>query len=96
MPNIEALWLSNVALSKGFLQPNPDGLHANTKPLPSLRFLHLNGITLSKNDWGQLTAYLAHQISDNQIIWLQASDCPYVCPEVVKVVEGLVEEFSRH
>ena len=35
-PNIETLWLCGWTLSKGLLQPVPDGPHANTKLLPSL------------------------------------------------------------
>jgi hypothetical protein len=94
MPNIDTLRLSKVALSKGFLQPNPDGPHANTKLLPSLRYLDLHNVTLTDGDWGHLTAYLAHQTSNSQVISLQASGRSYMGPEVMSEIEGLVEEFS--
>jgi len=94
MPKIETLYLSEVQVSKGFLQPNPDGPHTDTKLLPSLRSLHLEDVTLKDNDWGHLTAYLAHQTSDNQIISLEVfGDSPHMSPEVVDVIKGLVEEF---
>ena len=96
MPNIKTLHLSRVALSKGFLQPNPDGPRANTKLLPSLRSLHLENVTLSDNDWSHLTTYLAHQTSDNQAISVQAWGRPYMPTEVADEMEGLVEEFSYH
>ena len=94
MPNIETLYLSKVALSKGFLQPKPDGPHANTRLLPLLRYLGLGDITLTDGDWGHLTTYLAHQTSDNQVVSLQASGRSYMCPEMMSEIEGLVEEFS--
>ena len=98
MPNIETLYLSKVMLSKGFLQPNPDGPHANKKLLPSLRYLNLGDITLSDGDWGHLTRYLAHQTSDNQVISLQVrlSGSSWMCPEVMSEVEGLVEEVCYY
>ena len=96
MPNIETLYLSKVVLSKGFLQPNPDGPHPNKKLLPSLRYLNLGDITLSDGDWGHLTRYLTHQTSDNQVISLQASGRSRMSPKMMSKVEGLVGEFSYH
>jgi hypothetical protein len=98
MPNLETLYLSKVVLSKGFLQPNPDGPHANKKLLPSLQCLDLGDIILNDGDWGHLTRYLAHQTSNNQVISLQirSSGCSWMCPEVVSEVEGLVEEFDYY
>ena len=49
MPNIETLCISDVELSGGFLQPNPDGPRTNKKLLPSLRFLSLQDLTLRDN-----------------------------------------------
>jgi len=95
MPDIETLYLSGVEVSEGFLQPNPEGPHANTKLLPSLRSLHLEDVTLG-DDWGHLTMYLAHQTSDDQSISLEVfGDSPYMCPEVVNEIKGLVEEFAH-
>ena len=100
MPNIETLYLSDVEVSKGFLQPNPDGPHANMKLLPSLRSLRLEDVTLddddgNDDDWGYLTAYLAHQTSDNQIISLEVlGDLPHMPPGVVDKIRGLVKEFT--
>jgi len=93
MPNIEKLHLSNQALSEGFLQPNPDGPHANTKLLPSLRSLRL-GVS-NDDDWGLLKTYLVHQTSENQPISLQVTgDIPQRCPGVVSEIRDLVEEFT--
>jgi len=92
MPNIETLHASNVELSKGFLQPNPDGPHANAKFLPSLQSLWLKGFTLKDDDLGHLTTYLMHQTSDNSLE--VTGDSPYVHPGVAKEIRGLVNEFS--
>ena len=96
MPNIETLYLSKVALSKSFLQPKPDGPHANTKLLPSLRYLDLGDVTLTDGDWGHLTTYLIHQTSGGQVISLHASGSFHMCTEAMSEVVGLVEEFSYH
>ena len=94
MPNIEMLWLDDVVLSKGFLQPAPDGPHANTKLLPSLRYLLLDDVTLDNNDWNHLTTYLAHQTSDNQAISLKVySRSVGMCPEMMDKIKDLVGEF---
>jgi len=95
MPNIETFQVSNVELSKGFLQPNPDGLRANAKFLPSLQSLWLKDFTLEDGDWGHLTTYLVHQTSDNQTISLDMTgDSPYVHPGVAEEIKGLVKEFT--
>ena len=95
MPNVETLDLSGLELSKGFLQPNPDGPRANTKLLPSLRSLCLHDITLDGDDWSHLTTYLAHQTSDGRAILLEIGGCcPHMCPDVVEEVEALVEDFD--
>ena len=96
MPNIETLYLLKVTLSKGFLQPDPDGPQANRKLLPSLRHLDLLDIILPDGDWGHLKAYLAHQTSDNQVISLIASGRSHMCPEVMSEIEGFVEEFCYY
>jgi hypothetical protein len=46
MQKIERLFVYDVKLSKGFLQPNPDGPFAHAKLLPSLRSLDLKVVTL--------------------------------------------------
>jgi len=95
MPSVRTLYLSGVDVSNGFLQPNPDGPHANKKLLPSLRALHLEDVALSDVDWSHLTTYLAHQTSGGQTISLQVfGDSPYMSPEVVEEIKGLVEEFT--
>ena len=95
MPNIETLCISDVELSGGFLQPNADGPRANTKLLPSLRFLSLQDLTLRDNNWVHLTTYLAHQTSGNQAISLEiGGNLPHLCLEVMEEVEDLVEEFK--
>ena len=95
MPNIEMLHLACAGLSGGFLQPNPDGPHAETKLLPSLRSLRLESVTVDDNDWGHLTNYLAHQSSDNQIISLEVTGkFPLMDAGVVDEINGLVEEFT--
>ena len=103
MPNIEILRLTHVLLTEGFLLPDPDGPYARTKLLPSLRSLYLGSVVLIDESWVPLMAYLGHKASDNWIISLEitctlqitGTICgPHMCPEVVKEIEGLVEEFS--
>jgi len=96
MPNIEVLHISDMDLSEGFLQPNPDGPHANMKFLPSLRSLRLEDVLfMDEDDWGYLTTYLAHQTSDGQVISLEVvGGLQYVCLEAVGRIEGLVKEFT--
>ena len=94
MPNIQELHLSDVTLADGFLQPYPDGPHANKKLLPSLRRLHLEDIGLNDDDWSPLIAYLTHQTSDGQRISLSLSGGrQHICKDTVKEIRGLVEEF---
>jgi hypothetical protein len=96
MPNIERLYFSRVALSKGFLQPNPDGPQASRKLLPSLRHLDLGDVTLADGEWGHLTTYLAHQTSGGQVISLEASGISHMGPRVVSEVKDLVEQFGYY
>ena len=93
MPNIETLCLSEVKVSKGFLRPNLDGLRANKKLLPLLRSLQLEDVALENGDWGDLTAYLVHQTSNNQITSLKVLSDPLMSP-VVDKIKGLIEEFA--
>ena len=95
MPNIETLSISNPDLSQGFLQPNPDGPHPNTKLLPSLRSLRLEDIRyMDDDDWGELMTYLVHQTSDNQPISLRVVGGDG-CPEVIMSgIKALVKEFT--
>jgi len=98
MPNIETMRISCAELSKGFLQPNPDGPYATTKLLPSLRLLRLVYVVLQNDDdWGHLVTYLAHQTSDGQTISLEViGEFPYERPEVANGIKGLVKEFSYY
>ena len=66
MPDIETLGLEGVVLSKGFLQPSPDGPYTGMKLLPSLRSLRLGGLILQDDSWGSLVAYPRHKISDGK------------------------------
>ena len=92
MPNIETLSISNVKLSKGFLQPDSDGPHAGMKLLPSLRSLSLGNITPSGGSWDHLTTYLAHQTSNGQSISLTVfGDTPHIHSVVNKIKELVVE-----
>jgi len=96
MSNIETLCLSDVELSEGFLQPNPDGPHANTKLFPSLRWLYLESVEIDDDDWGHLTAYLAHQTSGNQLISLEVLGAPHISPMVMDEIKGLVGKFTYY
>jgi len=94
MPNVELLHILGVELSKGFLQPNPDGPHANTKLLPLLKMLRLEDVILGDGSWSNLTTYLAHQTSDGQTISLEmVGGFHYTRPEVENEMKGLVTEF---
>lgn len=91
MPNIQELELVHATLSERFLQPNPDGPLANTKLLPSLRYLHLENT--DAGDWYPLVPYLVHQTSGGQIVSLRIKGGRgHICPSVVESIEGLVEE----
>lgn len=94
MPNIEDLHLIQSVLSDTFLQPYP---LSHTKLLPSLRRLYLDYFTLENNDdWAPLMAYLTHQTSGGQTVslrLLRGGSTP-IPPEVVREIEGLVEEFD--
>ena len=97
MPNIETLRLSDVHLSRGFLQPNPNGPRANTKLLPSLRSLCLEHVMVhSDDDWGHLAEYLDHQTSGEQSISLEViGRFPHGRPDVVDRIKDLVKEFTH-
>ena len=103
MPNTEILRFTHLLLTGGFLLPDPDGSHAKTKLLPSLRSLYLGDVVLLEKSWRPLVTYLGHQASDGRTISLEitctlrtigVADGPHMCPEVVKEVESLVEGFS--
>ncbi|KAF9782929.1 hypothetical protein BJ322DRAFT_182428 [Thelephora terrestris] len=92
MPNIRKLHLVGVPLSDGFLQPDPCGSHANTKLLPSLRYLHLRDIVAY--DWHLLIPYLVHQTSGGQAISLGITgESVDICPCVMERIKDLVEEL---
>ncbi|KAF9782958.1 hypothetical protein BJ322DRAFT_185346 [Thelephora terrestris] len=92
MPNIRRLQLVDVPLSDGFLQPDPCGSHANTKLLPSLRYLHLHD-TVAK-DWRPLIPYLIHQTSGGQAVSLRITgESVDICPSVMERIKELVEEL---
>jgi len=94
MPNVEMLHIFGAELSKGFLQPNPDGPHPNAKLLPLLETLSLEDVILGDGDWSNLTTYLTHQTSDGQAISLEmAGEIPYMRPEVENEIQGLVRAF---
>ena len=95
MPNIETMRISCVELSKGFLQPDPDGPYATTKLLPSLRLLRLEYVVLQGgDDWGHLMTYLAHQTLDGQTISLELiGQFPRTGP-VVDGIKDLVKELT--
>jgi hypothetical protein len=92
MPNIRKLHLVDVPLSDGFLQPDPCGSHANTKLLPSLRYLHLHDMVA--NDWRPLIPYLIHQTSGGQTVSLRITgESVDICPSVMERIKDLVGEL---
>ena len=94
MPNIQTLWLDCPTLTYGFLLPDPDRPHANTKLLPSLRYPQLEDVIPSDAGWEPLTIYLAHQTSEGQVISLGVFGHSCIPPEIVEEMHGLVETFS--
>ena len=94
MPNIQELHLLSVKISDGFLRPFSDCSPANTKLLPSLRFLHLEDIIMDDNNWNPLISYLTHQTSGGQALSLRLTGEPiHVCSHVVETIKNLVAEL---
>jgi len=93
MSNIEDLYLVQSVVSDSFLQPDPP---SRMKLLPSLRRLCLSYFTLQDDDdWTPLMDYITHQTSGGQVVSLKLrGEHPPIPPEVVKKIEGLVEEFD--
>ena len=111
MPNIQTLSIYGFRFSNGFLQPNPDGPHANAKLLPSLRHLYLTDVgpelspsseleeTYSKSQpgWGPLTHFLAQKAAENKLVSLHlGGDSSEIPWEIARVMRDLAEEFSYH
>ena len=97
MPKLQELHLTNPILGYGsFLQPGPDGPHANEKNFPPLRRLHLEDVILHDTDgWNEIISFLTRQTSGGQGISLTITDaCPWhICRGVLKKMESLVEEL---
>jgi len=55
IPGIKELHVTDVAVSDGFLQPDPDGQFAGAKLLPSLRHLHLERVVRNHYDWNNIS-----------------------------------------
>jgi len=93
MESVENLYLLRPMISGTFLRPDRLSL---TKRLPSLRHLYLDRPTLrNDDDWRPLIAYLTHQTSGGQAISLVLRRRrPPVPLEVVREIEGLVDEFD--
>ena len=94
MPNIETLELYCVDLAKGFLQPNPYGPYAGTKLLPSLRHLSLERPGIVRDDWRDLTTFLAHQSFGGKPFSLNIEAGIHMCPGVAMLIEGWVQKFT--
>jgi len=96
MPTIERLYISGLELSEGFLQPNKDGPHPNTKLLPSLDYLCLEDFMLKGDNSRHLTTYLAHQASGGRAISLQMVGWfPEMPPEVASEIKGMVRKLCQ-
>lgn len=94
MPNIQELYLINACLGDGFLQPDPKGPLPHQKLLPSLQRLHLENAVPDDDSWSPLLSYLSHQTSDGQRISLTITSIrEHICKDVVKEMEGLVDEL---
>ena len=96
MPNIKDLHLIQSVVSDRFLQPDPP---SHTKLLPSLRHLYLDYFALQNDeDWNPLITYLTHQTSDGQAVSLKLTrgGSTPIPPEVVRKMEGLVEELDLY
>ena len=96
MPNIEHFRFHYPMLTDGFLQPNPDGPHANEKLLPSLRTLRLEYLSEDGDKgWEPLKTYLSHQTSGGQTILLQiSSDRFFMPPKFVEEIQGMIGKFA--
>ena len=94
MPNIETLWLSYPRFSYQFLQPDPDGPHADMKLLPSLQFLHLKKVATNDDGWKLLKKYLIHQTSGSQAISLWVSGYSRMSSGIERKIQRLVKTYN--
>jgi hypothetical protein len=96
MPNLEALCLVDPKIPDGFLLPNPDGLNAHTKLVPSMRRLYLRDtrMRVHRRDWSPLVRYVTRQTSGNHPFSLVLiGEHTHICSKAAKEIQGLVEEF---
>jgi len=94
MPNLEVLYLVCPVVSDGFLLPDPNGPNTHKKLLPSLQRLYLKDVEAMYDNWDPLVTYLAYQTSGGQAVSLNLfGGGVHVCSEVIKRIEGLVEEL---
>ena len=94
MPNLEALHLISPVVPDRFLLPDPKGPNAHGKLLPSLRRLYLEGVKAVDDNWDPLVTYLTCQTFGGQAVSLNVfGEGVHVCSEVIKRIEGLVEEL---
>ena len=93
LPNLKALHTVNTPLLAVFPESNLDG---DEKIFPSLRHVFLEQLVVSDGDWTPLMGFLARLrvSSGNQLDSLTVVDSPHMCPEVMRRIRGMVQEFK--
>ena len=91
LPNLRALTFDDTPLSVTF--PN-SYLVFGEKVFPSLEHVQINFAIVDDGDWSPLVTFLAGRMSSgNRLDTLVIDSSPYICPEMVEDIRGMVREL---
>ena len=91
-PNLRTISLTRLPLSSVFPMPNLGG---GGGVFLSLRYVFLRDLIVDSGDWSPLTTFLARRMSSgNRLDVLEISTSPHMCPEVVEIISGAVQELK--
>ena len=94
MPNLTSLWIQNVTLSDGFLQPGPSGPRIGRKLFPSLLSLTLSDVAVENDNWRPLINCLPDKTSEDEAFRLYVTSKSRMPSEVMEEIRGLVRELE--